>query len=259
MKKIAFILFLGSVLISWRASEKRWEREYHKEYSMLFQQADIKNIKEYSTLIDNGINSAKYFFNSSFKNKFEVIVHPNRNSLDSAWRIYFKSADFKSDCWMVASGDANKLDIISPILWDSLSCEHKYNDKKKTQQLITHELVHVFHGQYNLSPDFSNTENIDWFVEGLATYASGQLDSIRISEIKKAISNEKIPESLDNFWTGKLKYGLSGSVVMYIDKKYGRKKLEQLLPLNKKVEVLSTLNITESALLTNWKNYITAL
>lgn len=69
--------------------------------------------------------------------------------------------------------------------------------QKKTQQLITHELVHVYHGQLNASPDFSNVEGIDWFVEGLATYASGQCDSLRISEIKKAISGNKIPNGLD--------------------------------------------------------------
>ena len=60
--------------------------------------------------------------------------------------------------------------------------------------MITHELIHVYHGQLNVSPDFSNTEGIDWFIEGLATYASGQCDSMRISEVKVAIENNKIPQ-----------------------------------------------------------------
>lgn len=157
---------------------------------------------------------------------------------------------------MVASGVADKLDIISPKLWDTQSCEHIYSETTHTQQLITHELVHVFHGQQNVSSDFSNVEGIDWFVEGLATYASGQCDTQRITDVKKAISNNKIPKNLDNFWSGKIKYGLSGSVVMFMDNKYGRTKIIELLPFNKKSEILSALKTTESELLLEWQNYI---
>ena len=73
-------------------------------------------------------------------------------------------------------------------------------------------MVHVCHGQFNSSPDFS------WFVKGLATYASGQFDSLRLEEIKKAVVENKIPVSLNSFWTGNLRYELSGSVVLFIDK-----------------------------------------
>jgi hypothetical protein len=65
-----------------------------------------------------------------------------------------------------------------------------------------------------------------------------------------------IPPSLDHFWEGKLKYGLSGSVVMYIDHKYGRGKLKELLPFSKKTEILHALNVTESKLLEDWSNYV---
>jgi hypothetical protein len=146
--------------------------------------------------------------------------------------------------------------MISPKLWDKQSCEHIYSETTHTQQLITHELVHIYHGQLNISPDFSNVEGIDWFIEGLATFASGQCDSTRIAEVKKAISENKIPKSLDNFWTGKIKYGLSGSVVQFIDHKYGREQLKRLLPLNKKSEVLSILKTTEAELLEEWQEYI---
>jgi hypothetical protein len=157
---------------------------------------------------------------------------------------------------MVASGIATKLDMISPKAWDKDACEHIYANKIKTQQLITHELVHVYHGQLNISPDFSDAEGIDWFVEGLATYASGQCDSLRIAEVRKAISKSTIPNTLDSFWTGNLKYSLSGSVVMFIDSKYGRSKLKELLPLNKKSEILRSLNTTENILLNEWIIYL---
>jgi hypothetical protein len=90
----------------------------------------------------------------------------------------------------------------------------------------------------------------------LATFASRQCDTSRISEVKKVISENKIPKGLDNFWTGNIKYGLCGSVVKYIDYKYGRKKLKQLLPLNKKSTILSVLKTTKTELLNGWQKYI---
>jgi hypothetical protein len=146
--------------------------------------------------------------------------------------------------------------MISPKMWDKESCEHRYADSIKTQQLITHELVHVYHGQQNPSPDFSNVTGIDWFVEGLAVYASGQCDSARMAQVKKAITENKTPAGLDKFWTGEYKYGLSGSVVMYIDKKYGREKLIALLKLTNITDLLATLNTTEVELLSNWKEFV---
>jgi len=253
------ILFSGILQISWKALDKNWIIEKHKGYNLMYTLTDRKNKKEYVMLVDNGLLSAKTFFKSSYNKQFDIYVHPNRHSLDSSWQKDWNMPDFKSECWMVASGVATKLDMISPKLWDKEACEHIYAETKKTQQLITHELVHVYHGQLNASPDFSNVEGIDWFVEGLATYASGQCDSLRISEVKKAISQNEVPNKLDDFWTGRLKYGLSGSVVMFIDSKYGRAKLIELLPFNKKADLLSRLKTTESELLDGWKKYIEKL
>lgn len=176
--------------------------------------------------------------------------------MDSTWRKEWKMPEFKSECWMVASGIATKLDVISPEKWSDEACEHKYSNLDATQKLITHELVHIFHGQLNASPDFSDTEEIDWFVEGLATYVSGQCDSIRMNNVVKAIENNKIPTTLNDFWKGDLKYGLSGSIVMFIADKYKKHQLGQLLPFNKKTQILKALNTTEEILLKEWKEYI---
>src|SRR4030095_3605193 len=115
--------------------------------------------------------------------------------------------------------------------------------------------VHVYHGQMNASPDFSDVTGVDWFVEGLATYVSGQCDAERLAAVKKAIDNNEIPPHLDDFWTGKLKYGLSGSVVMYIDEKFGTEKLTQLLPFNRKDQILRFLGVTEDELTKGWRDY----
>jgi hypothetical protein len=234
-----------------------WQNEKREEYTVFYQSGDKSNLAEYKSFFDKGINSVNEFFGSGFSKSFDIYVHPSRLSLDSTWQKDWQMPEFKSECWMVASGTHNKLDLISPKLWDTQSCEHKYANVDQTQRLITHELVHVFHGQRNVSPDFSNTEGIDWFVEGLATFASGQLDSSKIKEIKTAISENKIPAGLDKFWSGKLRYGLSGSVVSFIDHQYGRKKVVELLPYNKKSQILEGLKLTEAELIDAWKNYMT--
>jgi hypothetical protein len=227
-----------------------------KSFTFYFTKNDESESDEYKGLVETGIDSIISFFKEPYRNKFDVYVYPDRNSLDSAWRKNWNMPDLKSECWMVASGVAKRIDIIAPKRWDSESCEHKYADKVAMQKLITHELVHVYHGQCNVSPDFDSTENIDWFVEGLATYASGQLSNEKLTEIRNNIEENKIPSSLDSFWTGKLRYGLSGSVAMYIDKQFGREKLRELLKYNKKDEILSSLGIKETDLLHRWKKFI---
>jgi hypothetical protein len=247
------------ILLSLTRSDEQWLIKKQKGYRVYYTSNDAQNLSEYLKLINNGMMTVESFFKSSFKSDYDIFIHPNRQSLDSTWQIDWKMPDFKSECWMVASGVAFKFDMISPKIWDKVSCEHNYSDSIKTQRLITHELVHVFHGQLNVSPDFSNTENIDWFTEGLATYVSGQCDSSRLADVIKAIIDKKVPNALDNFWTGKLKYGISGSMVMYIDHKFGRIKMKELLSFNKKSDILQSLKMTEQELLNDWLNYMTNL
>ena len=74
--------------------------------------------------------------------------------------------------------------------------------------------------------------------------------------MKSAIVSNNIPNSLNEFWTGKLRYGLSATVVMYIDKKYGRDKLMELLNYNDIKDILNSLNVTESEILSEWRNFL---
>jgi len=252
-------LSLAILQSNWIVPGSNWLVKEYKNYTLMYTIADQRNVADYDKLISNGIDSVEKFFNSPFKKKFAVIIHPGRRSLDSTWQTDWKMAEFKSECWMVASGIAGKLDMISPVLWEKEACEHSYSDTINTQQLIRHELVHVYHGQSNKSPDFSNVEGIDWFVEGLATFASGQCDLKRIGMVKEAVNAGKVPKTLDNFWIGKLKYGLSGSMVMFIENKYGMTKLKELLPLTKKSEMLSSIQITEPDLLKEWEKYMLSL
>ena len=121
------------------------------------------------------------------------------------------------------------------------------------RQVTWHELVHVFHGQQNPDHTFSYVEKLDWLVEGVATYVSGQLTEKRLRRIKQMIVENKTPSTLDDFWKGQDRYGLSGSIVAYIDKTYDRKKLFELLRVTNKQDALQLIGITEKQLITDWQ------
>jgi hypothetical protein len=262
MKKqlVLFLTVLFVLLFSgWTTVRDKWIIEKQNGYSLFYTTPDKKNIDEYNVYFENGKRTVEEFFQAPFHTGFDIYIHPDRASLDSAWQKDWDMPDFQSQCWMVASGVAHKLDLISPKMWDNLSCEHSYSDTLKTQRLITHEFVHVYHGQQNASPDFSDVSGMDWFVEGLAVYVSGQCDSTRIAQVKKAISENSVPETLEDFWNGNLRYGLSGTVVMFLDKEFGREKLISLLRYNNIEALLISLETDGSEIIDGWKMYMESI
>ncbi|MEO8102009.1 MAG: hypothetical protein ABI790_05755 [Betaproteobacteria bacterium] len=203
--------------------------------------------------LKTGIGQVERFFGRAFPRPFSVRFHSHRIDMDKQWAEDWKSPGLKSECWMVASGVGEMLDLLSPAVWASEACEHDARDTDSVQKLISHELTHVFHGQLNPSSDFSDVEGLDWFVEGLAVYASGQLNGARLAAVREAVKDNKVPASLDDFWKGRLRYGQSGSVVAWIDDTYGRATTIQLMSLTKKAALLEKLGLTEARLLTLWR------
>lgn len=230
-----------------------WIREDQGMFIFYYQAQDQSHTDEYKNMIAQGAAAVKSFFNRPFAKRFDVYVHPTRQSWDQKLQEAYKMPDFKSECWMVASGDGFQLNMISPVTWDTAACEHRYADKEETQRLLTHELFHVFHGQQNVSPDFSDIEGLDWLAEGFATYASGQLTPKRAEGIRSLIASATAPTQLDDFWTGQHRYGLAGSMVQYIDAHYGRKVLFKILAFNKKPQVLAALQVSEVELIDGWR------
>jgi hypothetical protein len=243
---------IASLLLSWQ-NDPAWKVKRNKDFDIYYTAADGKRKKEYDAFIRNGTRTTQSFFTSHYLERFEVYIHPDRRSLDRTWQKEWKMPEFRSECWMVASGVAKRLDLLSPRVWDTQACEHQSSGKAETQRIITHELVHVFHAQRNPDPDFSDVSGIDWLVEGLATYVSGQLDSARIQQVREAVAKNEIPVSLDEFWTGKIKYGLSGSAVAFIEKKYGRSMLLTLMKSSTLQQVMQSLQTTEQVFIAEWK------
>ena len=236
-----------------------WIVEKQEKFTLFFDSSDIMERNLYIKFFEQGIEKVEKFTGKPYHRRFAVYVHSSRTSFDEQWQRDWKMPEFISECWMVASGVGDKLDIIAPSQWKEQSCEHELSDTVATQKLITHELMHVYHGQVNRDSVFDSLDNLDWLVEGLAVFASGQCDKKRIAEVKALIKMKQSPTLLADFWKGKDKYGLSGSMVMYVDNHYGRKKLLSLLQMNSSTEVLTALKTNEKALITEWGKYVSGL
>lgn len=230
-----------------------WATINKKEYTVHYTDKDKGFTDSIASYLQTGIDHVSKFYGHSFLQKFDVYVFPDRNELNKQWQKDWGDPGFQSECWMVASGVAHRLDILSPAVWKNETCDHNANDPVEVRQIIWHELTHVFHGQYNPDHTFSHIENLDWLAEGIATYVSGQLDDRRLQRVKQLVPENKTPSTLDDFWKGREKYGLSGSIVAFIDKKFGREKLFELLTLISKQDVLKSLSLTEDELLKEWK------
>lgn len=263
-RQLTKTLFFIPLLIGSTSGDNNWIAEKHTGFSIHYTLKDKTNEKEYLQFINNGITTVSTFFKHSYKNNFDVFIYPDRKSFDTALQTLFKNPRFVSECWLVATGNGHNINILSPATWDKETpCEGKYtaySDRIKTQKLITHELVHVFHGQINVNPTLSDSaSSMDWFSEGLAFYVSGQLDVQVTKEVRKALSENKQPQDLNDlsiFNDVSLRYSFSGSLVQYIDKTFGRTKLAQLLPVDKNSDILTLLKTTEPGLLLGWKNYV---
>lgn len=202
-----------------------------------------------------GIEAVERFFGHSFPRKFDVYVFPDRAALDRQWQQDWGDSTFQSACWMVASGVAHRLDLLSPRAWAAEACEHKASDTLELRRLLQHELVHVFHGQHNPKPDFAGMDEMGWWIEGLAVYASGQLDSARLSGIRQLRDKNAVPKSLQKFWSGKFKYGLAGSMAAWVDKTHGRTIVFQLLSCTDTNQALKLLQSDEAAVLDSWQKF----
>lgn len=202
-----------------------------------------------------GVIQVESFFNHKFQNEFEVKIFSERKYLDDYWRKRWKMPEFSSECWMVASGDTHEIAILDTTSWKTQACEHDALDKLHVQNLITHELVHVFHEQFKKTK-FSSAEGINWLIEGLATYCSGQLTQKKFDELCTLVKSRTAVDSLKNAHSGKHRYTISGTFVEYIDNMFGRKKIFELLKVSDEKSVLQVLNKTESSFIEDWSSFV---
>ena len=208
-------------------------------------------------VVAEGRKTVEGFFGRSFPRPFAVSVFPSRAELTAFWRKEWKAPDFTPQCWMVASGSAGTLSLLSPRVFRAEACEHDPSDATATRLLLVHEMVHVFHAQTSPSADFE-LEEIAWFVEGLATFASGQLSDGRLTRAREALEKGQGPARLADAWTGPNRYGFAGSLVAYVDGKWGRKTTVELLRETTPAGLLGRLGVGEAELLDGWRRWFAA-
>ncbi|MBN1301868.1 MAG: hypothetical protein JW995_11695 [Melioribacteraceae bacterium] len=233
----------------------KWYMMETERYDIYFTKQDSSDISMFLAYFDNTHETITNYFNRQFLTKFDVYIHPNRASLDLEWSANWNIPGFKSQCWMVGSGVADQFDLLSPLAWNKEACEHNPNDITEIQRLITHEMMHVYHGQINLDHFFGNMQPMAWFIEGVAILVAGQLNEDRMQEVIKIINEDRYPRSLVKFWEGNARYALSGSVVKYILDKYGKDILLSLLEVQSNDELLAELDLTEQDLIKKWTQH----
>jgi hypothetical protein len=122
--------------------------------------------------------------------------------------------------------------------------------------LVAHEAVHVFPGQVNPSEDLGLLEDLGWFIEGLATYASGQFESSHTDRAREAVAAGVVPKRMNEAWSGPFRYGVAGSMAAFIDHQWGRQTLRDALTLTSQAALLNLLGTTEPAFLEEWESWV---
>lgn len=253
------ILVLGIYLAPFilpAQDQNGWMKKEVKGFEIEYTENDKIYVADFENDLIEGNEVISSFFGMMFKHKASVHIFPDRRSLDKQWQTAWGDSTFRSECWMVASGVADRLDVVSPRIWTLEKCEHNGESKKEIKEILCHELVHCFHAQHNPSPDFGAAEDMDWFIEGLATYVSGQLTSEKKEELKKLNEENKLPNELKKIWKGKYKYAMAGSMVEFILVKFGKRNIVGLLNLIKTKDALDHLQVNEADLIKGWKDYL---
>jgi hypothetical protein len=215
--------------------------------------ADSGIVSGLAATLTAGRAAVQDFFGAPFGRPITIRVYPDRASLTAHWAASWGVPDLKAECWMVASGVAGELALLSPRVWPTEACEHDPADTASTRRVLWHELVHVYHGQHNPHPTFDGMDDLGWFVEGLAVVASGQLGVEHREDARQAIAAGAAPSTLAKAWSGRWRYGVSGSLVEYVDRTWGRGTVTAMLADTTQAGLLARLSVTEEQFLERWR------
>jgi hypothetical protein len=195
------------------------------------------------------------FFGAPYPEPLAITVAPDRQTFTAVLRAEWGVPE--TECWMVATGVADFVVMLSPQRWSDQACEHDPGDDQHRFDLLVHELTHAYHGQRNPTRDFTGAEEVGWFAEGLAVLVAGQLERDRLADPAEAIERGLAPERLADAWSGRYRYAVSGSIVALIDREWGRRALIDLLGVTDQAAILARLGTTEPELLARWRAAVT--
>ena len=124
--------------------------------------------------------------------------------------------------------------------------------------IVAHELTHTYHGQRNPTRDFTGAESLSWFIEGLATSVAEPESDGRRARVVAAFNEGAAPTKLEAVWSGNTRYQMAGLLVDYIDQKWGRAKIIELLPAVTQEDALKILGVGEDELLSGFHAWASA-
>lgn len=203
--------------------------------------------------IRNGETVATTFFTASALQPYTISIYPDRTSLTDHWRVAWQFPSFQAECWMIAAAWATELNLLSPRAWSRDACGHSASNTTHIRNVLAHEVVHVLHGQVGQHANIGSMVNAQWFTEGLATYVSGMLDVDYAGAVQARLNAGFAPRTLAEVWNDQANYPLSASIVRYIDRRYGRSALRDLLTARSSSTILTRLGVGEAELLTAWR------
>ena len=255
MRSISLVLLLSAC----SASSVQIETSTASEtecFRIVSQPVDEETATRLSPVLREAVDSVERYFGGRFARPFAITIFPDRASFEASFPREWGLST--TECWMVATGTADGVRLLSPRVWKQEACEHDPADELHVARVLAHEIVHVYHGQHNPSPDFVDTTGIDWFVEGLATLASGQLEDERQLSARDALERDLGPKTLADAWTGRYRYGVSGSLVAFVEHELGHARIPELLGATSGDELLASIGMSEEELLESWRAWVSS-
>ena len=158
------------------------------------------------------------------------------------------------ECWAIATAGRAGIYLLSPRVWQTEACGHSDSTEHLTG-VVAHELVHVLHIQQQRAqlPNETLFMTPRWIIEGLAVYASGQIEREYASQARSRFAAGFAPHTFVELYDDPAFYGLAGSLVGYIDRTYGRAMVRALITARTSADALAALGTTEEALLRSWR------
>lgn len=206
-------------------------------------------------MIEDCSAEVEAFFGEPYATPFEARVVGTHEGLERLAREKWQAPELP--CWAVAMGSGSGLMMIEPTRWAEESCEHRDDGEEQVRGILRHELVHVYHGQHHVDSEFMESDAIGWYIEGLAVYASGQLDEKRIVQAQEAVSSGQGPVKVEDAWSGAARYAIAGSMAKFIDERTGGERRIELLSSRTTPEILAAAGFeAESGFLEAWGEWL---
>lgn len=219
-------------------------------------EADQSRVETYRAGVSAGVANAETFAGLHFQSGFGLHVYPTRVSLTTYWRTAWNDPALDPQCWMIASSNRESIAFLSPRIWTSENCGHDGNSTAYVSRVIAHETIHILQAQNNPAADINAVQQTKWLNEGVAVLGSGQFDDDQAQVVRQLVQGGFVPASLAAIWTGQQGYAVSGSLTKYIDTRWGRGSLRQIILKTNNADILTVLGVSESELISAWKQSV---